>query len=155
MLEIIIRFFTAASPAELFIIIVAKTVEVSLATVRNIMINRGYRREGTIISFFEIVLWTFIASRVINGIIEAPVKVLAYSLGYSLGVYFGSVIEAKIALGKVLVQTIISEQNEQIMTPLLRKMGFAVTTVKAEGRDSKKTMLMIFTNRKGKEQLVK
>ncbi|GHU42018.1 hypothetical protein FACS1894190_10830 [Spirochaetia bacterium] len=155
MLETIIRFLTAAPLAELLLILVAKIAEVTLATIRNILINRGYRKQGTILSFFEIILWVFIASRVIMGIAEAPVKGIAYSIGYSLGVFFGSLIENKIALGKVLIQTIISEQQELVITPILREKGFAVTTIKAEGRDSKKTVLMIFTNRKGKERLVK
>jgi uncharacterized protein YebE (UPF0316 family) len=155
MLEIITKFFTAAPPAELLLILVAKIVEVSLATVRQILINRGYRREGTFLSFFEIILWTFIASRVITGLAEAPVKGIAYCVGFSLGVFCGSVIENKIALGKVLIRTIVSEQKGLALTSLLREQGFAVTTAQVEGRDSKKTMLMIFTKRKGKECLVK
>jgi uncharacterized protein YebE (UPF0316 family) len=155
MLEIVTKFFTAAPPVELLIILVAKIVEVSLATVRQILINRGYRREGTALSFFEIILWTFIASRVITGLADAPVKGIAYCVGFSLGVFCGSVIENKIALGKVLIRTIVSEQKGLTLTTLLREQGFAVTTAQVEGRDSKRTMLMIFTQRKGKGRLVK
>jgi uncharacterized protein YebE (UPF0316 family) len=150
----LVQFFTAAPPAELCFILFAKIVEVSLATVRQILINRGYRKEGTILSFFEIILWTFIASRVITGIAEAPVKGIAYSIGFSLGVYLGSVIENKIAMGKVLIQTIVPAEQGVFMTTLLREKGFGVTTMQAEGRDSQKTVLMIFTQRKGKEKLV-
>ncbi|GHV82692.1 DUF2179 domain-containing protein [Spirochaetia bacterium] len=154
MLDVIIRFITAAPPAELLLIFFAKIAEVSLATVRQILINRGYRRQGTILSFFEIILWTFIASRVIIGIVEAPVKGIVYSIGFSMGVYLGSVIENKIALGKVLIQTIVSAAQGKTLTASLREKGFAVTTMKAEGRDSEKTVLMIFTKRKGKERLI-
>jgi uncharacterized protein YebE (UPF0316 family) len=155
MLDLVIKFFTAAPLAELLLILVAKIAEVSLGTLRSILINRGYRREGTILSFFEIILWTFIASRVITGLAEAPVKGIAYCVGFSLGVFSGSVIENKIALGKVLIRTIVSEQQGVTITSLLREKGFAVTTAQVEGRDSKKIMLMIFTKRKGKEQIVK
>jgi uncharacterized protein YebE (UPF0316 family) len=155
MVETLKNFFTAAPAFELAIILVAKITEVSLGTVRQILINRGYRREGTVLSFFEIILWTFIASRVITGIAEAPVKGIAYSVGFSLGVFLGSVIENKIALGKVLVQTIVSEEHGVTMTARLREKGFAVTTMAATGRDSRKTVLMIFTKRKGKEKLVR
>ena len=154
MLESVINFFTAASPGELLVILVAKIAEVSMGTIRQILINRGYRREGTILSFLEIIVWTFIASRVIMGLAEAPVKGIVYSIGFSLGVYLGSVIENKIAMGKVLVQTIVSEEHGVNITSLLREKGIAVTKMPAEGRDSKKSVLMIFTQRKGKEQLV-
>jgi uncharacterized protein YebE (UPF0316 family) len=152
--EVIIRFFTAASALELALILVSKVVEVSLGTVRQILINKGYRREGTILSFFEIVLWTFVASRVIMGIAEAPVKGIVYSIGFSLGVYLGSLFENYIALGKVLIQTIISKENGDRMIGLLRSKGYAVTTMEARGRDSEKTVLMIFANRKGKEEII-
>jgi uncharacterized protein YebE (UPF0316 family) len=153
--EYVINFLNAASPLELILILVSKVTEVSLGTVRNILINKGYRREGTILSFFEIVLWTFIASRVIMGITEAPIKGIVYSIGFSLGVYIGSRIENSIALGKVLIQTIVAKKNSEAMVTLLRDRGFAVTTMAAQGRDSEKTVLMIFAKRKGKEEIIR
>jgi uncharacterized protein YebE (UPF0316 family) len=126
-----------------------------LATVRQILLPQGYRRQGTVISFFEVRLWTFIASRVITGVAQAPVKGIVYSIGFSLGVFFGSVIENKIALGRVLIQTIVSEEHGEAVTSLLRSKGHAVTTIDAHGRDSGKTVLMIFANRKGKEAIVR
>ncbi|MDR3161352.1 MAG: DUF5698 domain-containing protein [Spirochaetaceae bacterium] len=151
----IIRFFTAVSVWELLLIFFSKVVEVALGTIRLILINKGYRRVGTALSFFEIVLWTFIASRVIIGIAEAPIKGIVYSVGFSLGIYLGSRIESYIALGKVMIQTIISKTNSAAMISLLREQGYAVTTVDARGRDSDKTVLMIFANRKGKEDIIR
>ena len=83
-MEQVISFLSAANPLELALIFFAKIIEVSLATLRQILINKGYRRVGTILSFFEILLWTFVASRVIIGITEAPVKGIVYSIGFSL-----------------------------------------------------------------------
>ncbi|GHV76338.1 UPF0316 protein [Spirochaetia bacterium] len=154
-MERVISFLSAASPLELALIFFAKIIEVSLATLRQILINKGYRRVGTILSFFEILLWTFVASRVIIGIAEAPVKGIVYSIGFSLGVYIGSRIENFIALGKVLVQTIVSRENSGTVTSLLRSKGYAVTTMDACGRDSDKTVLMIFANRRGKEEIIR
>ncbi|GHV51714.1 UPF0316 protein YebE [Spirochaetia bacterium] len=154
-MEQIVNFLTAAPALELVLIFVSKVVEVSLGTVRGILINKGYRREGTLLSFFEILLWTFIASRVIIGITDAPIKGIVYSIGFSLGVYVGSRIENFIALGKVLIQTIVSKENSNTVTGLLREKGYAVTTMDARGRDSDKTVLMIFANRKGKEEIIR
>ena len=152
--ELIIRFLTAASPIELAIILVSKVIEVSVGTLRMIVISKGYRREGTILSFIEIVLWTFIASRVIMGIAEAPIKGLMYCIGYSIGVYMGSRIEGRIAMGRVMIQAIVSKENSAPLIGGLREKGYAVTTVEAQGRDSEKQVLMIFANRKGKEEII-
>jgi uncharacterized protein YebE (UPF0316 family) len=72
-----------------------------------------------------------------------------------MGVYLGSRIENHIALGRVLIQTIISKANSEAMTATLRSRGYAVTTMEARGRDSDKQVLMIFANRKGKEEIVR
>ncbi|MDR2184343.1 MAG: DUF5698 domain-containing protein [Treponema sp.] len=150
-----VHFFTAAPPLELLFILVSKIVEVTLGTLRQILINKGYRKQGTFLSFFEIILWTFIASRVITGIAAAPIKGIVYSIGFSLGVYLGSRIENYIALGQVLIQTIISRENGETMIASLRAKGYAVTTIEARGRDSDKQVLMIFANRKGKEDIIR
>ncbi len=155
MTEQLIHFFTAVSGWELLIILFSKTIEVTMGTLRGILINKGYRTYGTILSFFEIILWVFVASQVINGLVEAPIKGLIYSAGFSLGVFLGSCLESKIALGKVLIQTIVSRENSDFMAAELRSRGYAVTTVEAKGRDSDKVVLMIFANRKGKDDIVK
>ena len=155
MSEYILKFLTAASPLELFLIFSLKIVEVALCTLRIIFINKGYRKEGTILSFFEVLLWVFIASKVLVGMFEAPIKAIVYSIAFSVGVYMGSVIENYIGMGRVLIQTIISKENSATMINALRQKGYAVTNMDAHGRDSEKTVLMIFANRKGNEELIK
>ena len=154
MSEYIIKFLTAAEPLELILILLSKIIEVTISTLRQILINKGYRRQGTLLSFVEILLWTFIASRVIMGIAEAPIKGIVYSIGFSVGVYLGSRIEEIIAMGRVLIQIIITKENSNVVIDNLRQKGYAVTTMEAQGRDSKKTVLMIFANRKGKEEII-
>ncbi|MDR0464290.1 MAG: DUF5698 domain-containing protein [Treponema sp.] len=151
--EFLINFLTAAPPLELFLIFISKIVEVAIATLRSILINRGYRKQGTILSFAEILIWVLVASRVITGLAEAPMKGVVYSIGFSLGIYIGSLLESKIAMGRVLIQTIIAKENE-ILVSRLREKGYAVTTMQAQGMNSEKIVLMIFANRKGKEGII-
>jgi len=154
MIDFIVNAVTAVHPLELLLILVLKMIEVAIATLRNILINRGYRREGTMLSFIEILLWTFVASRVIMGIAEAPIKGIMYSFGFSIGVYLGSRIESHIAMGRVLIQAIVSKEHSIEITGSLREKGYAVTTMEAQGRDSQKSVLMIFAKRKGKEEII-
>ncbi|MCL2138996.1 MAG: DUF5698 domain-containing protein [Treponema sp.] len=154
MVDYIINFITAVHPLELVLILLAKTIEVTVSTLRNILINKRFRRIGTVLSFFEVLLWTFVASQVIMGLAEAPIKGIVYSIGFSIGVYLGSRIEEIIALGRVMIQTIVSKENAAPITESLRQKGYAVTTMEAKGRDSERTVLMIFTNRRGQEEIV-
>lgn len=154
MWDIIVEFFTVPSYWELLIILISKIIEVSIGTLRQILVNKGYRKQGTILAFFEIILWVFIASRVINGITEAPLKGVIYSLGYAIGVFVGSKIENYLAFGKILLQTITTEALGIVMVEALRSQGYGVTTVKAQGKDTNRSVLMLFANRKGKETII-
>jgi len=154
MADIIIKILTSVHPLELLLITILKAIEVAISTLRIILINRGYRRVGTMLSFVEILLWTFIASRVIMGIAETPIKGIAYCIGFSIGVFVGSKIESFIAMGRVLIQAIVSEEYAATIIGTLRDKGYAVTTMEAQGRDSQKSVLMIFAKRKGKEDII-
>jgi uncharacterized protein YebE (UPF0316 family) len=155
MWDYIVRFFTSAPIWELALILVSKIIEVTMETLRIILVNKGYRKQGAIIAFFELLLWVFIASRVITGITAAPLKGVVYSLGYAIGVYLGSRLESRIAIGKILVQTITSEEIGAVMAQTLRQKGYGVTTIRAKGKDSNKMVLMIFANRRGKEEIIR
>jgi len=154
MMDFIINAVTAVHPLELFLIFILKIIEVAIATLRMILINKGFRKAGTLLSFFEVMLWTFIASRVILGIAQTPIKGIMYSLGFSIGVYIGSRIESYIALGRVMIQAIVSKENAVPIAKILRDKGYAVTTMEAQGRDSQKSVLMIFAKRRGKEEII-
>jgi len=154
MINSLTNILTAVPLWELAIIFVAKMTEVSIGTLRHILINKGYRKQGAFLSFFEIILWVFVASRVIIGISEAPIKGLMYSLGYAVGVYIGSRIESRIALGRVLIQVIAEEDIGISMMNILRENGYGVTSINAEGKKSKKIMLIIYANRLKKEKII-
>jgi uncharacterized protein YebE (UPF0316 family) len=155
MMDQIIQIVTAVSIGELLLILCSKTLEVTIATVRVILINKGFRTFGTILSLFEITLWVIMASNVLVGLTETPIKGVVYAIGFSLGVFLGSCVESKLALGKVLIETIVSKENSEPVIAELRSRGYAVTTVEARGRDSEKMVLKIFANRKGKDEIIK
>jgi len=152
--DFLFSMLTAVPLWELAIIFFAKVAEVSLGTVRQILINKGFRKEGTFFSFFEICLWVFVASRVILGIADAPIKGLMYSIGFAAGVYVGSRLEERLAFGNVLVQTITSELAGHRIAGFLREKGYGVTTSHAEGKDDCKMVLMIFSSRKRMKKIV-
>ncbi len=112
--------------------------EVSIGTLRHILITKGYRKQGAILSFFEITLWVFVASKSYYWHRRAPIKGLIYSLGYAVGVYIGSRIESRIALGRVLIQVIADEDIGIFDDELLKKNGYGVTSINAEVKNPKK-----------------
>ncbi len=148
-------FLTSVPLWEVALIFLAKVVEVTISTLRMIYINKGFRRLGTMLSLVEILLWVFIASRVINGVAEAPMKGIIYSFGFAAGVYAGSILESYLAVGKVYIQAIIMREEASKVINRLRDAGYAVTVISAQGKDRSRKVLMMFVNRKNRESIIK
>ena len=140
---------------ELLLIFFSRIIEVSMGTLRIILINKGYRKEGVILAFFEVTIWVFVASRVITGIQDQPIKGIVYSLGFALGVYVGSKIENRLAFGQVLIQIICNNDKSEDIVVCLREQGLGVTVVDAQGKDDAKKVLMVYANRRGKDVIFK
>lgn len=153
--EAIVNFFTAVAWWELLIIFVAKIIEVSLGTVRMILVNKGYRKESALLALIEIFMWVFIASAVINNLLEAPIKGIVYGFGFASGVYLGSIIETKLAFGMVLIETVASEKTGLSIAEKLREIGYGVTTISGQGREEKRVVVKVFARRRNEDIVTK
>lgn len=128
-------------------IVLAKIVEVSMATIRMVLITKGERKIGSIIAFFEVSLWVILVSTVLDNIIENPLKIVAYALGFSLGNYLGSWIEEKIGIGLAEMQIILKEEHGAEVVSGLRDKGFAVTVMHGEGKNHPRHILLMYVPR--------
>jgi uncharacterized protein YebE (UPF0316 family) len=148
------EIITVTSIWELLLIFCAKIIEVSIGTLRSILIVKGYRPLAVVLALVEITLWVFVASQVITGIAESPMKGIAYAFGFSAGVFFGSILEQKMAFGKILIQIITANEKEVLLSATLREMGCGVTAVDAKGKDESRTILMVVANRRGSDEII-
>jgi len=146
--------FTAILLLELVLILFARLIEVSIGTLRVILMNKGYRLISSILAFIEVSIWVVVASRVLIGIQENYLKGIVYAFGFASGVFLGSVIESKVALGTVLIQAILPFEKGLEIAASLREEGLGVTSVDAEGKDNKKVVLMIYSKRRHKEKII-
>ncbi len=137
-----------------FLIFFAKLVEVSLATVRNVLIVRGEKVKGACIAFFESMIWVVVVSTVLQNVLEDPFKVVAYCLAYALGNYCGVILENKLAIGMACIQAVVSECKSDEVSRLMREQGFGVTILRGEGKDGPVDVLMIFLKRKAQREAI-
>lgn len=131
-----------------FFIFFAKMVEVALATLRLVLVNRGEKLKGAFIGFFEVLLWVIVISNVLNGLSEAPLKLIIYCLAFATGNYLGVVIENKLAIGTACIQAVIGPDKKEELSEALRAKGFGVTNLVGEGKDGPVDVLMIYLKRK-------
>jgi uncharacterized protein YebE (UPF0316 family) len=132
-----------------FVIFFGKIIEVTVSTLRMVLINRGERVKGSIIAFFDILLWLIITGTVLQGYKEDPLRIVFFALAFAVGNYLGSWLEDKLAFGLSSVQVIVSESPEsKMLAQVLRNEGFAVTTIQGSGRSGQRDILMLHLKRK-------
>lgn len=131
----------------------ARTVDVSLAVFRTILVVRGKRLLAATIGFFEVSIFVLALGRVMTNF-DDPLNVLFYALGFATGNFVGSTIEEKVALGYVTVQ-IVAKSNGKSLGEHLRSHGFGVTIVEGHGRSGPRAVLYATLKRRNLEQFMK
>jgi uncharacterized protein YebE (UPF0316 family) len=133
-----------------------KIIEVAITTLRLVLINRGERVKGSIIAFFDVILWLLIASTVLAGAGQNIKKILVYGVAVAVGNYLGSWLEAKLAFGISSVQVIMNDCAEvDALLAKLRANNFAVTVVDGQGKDGHRKMMIVHLRRRRIAEAVK
>jgi uncharacterized protein YebE (UPF0316 family) len=123
-----------------------RVTDVSMGTVRTIMILRGMRKWAALIGFVEVSIWVVAISRVI-GNLNTVWSVIGYSGGFAAGTLLGMWIEDKLALGYTDVR-IISMCKGREITDLIRQTGYGATQLQAEGQSGPVCVTSVVTARK-------
>jgi len=129
-----------------FLILLARIVDVSLDTIRVILIAKGYRRVAPFIGFFQVLVWVITITRIMANL-DNWFTYIGYAGGFALGTYVGMRIEEKLALGYELVRVVTRADASQLIGSL-REKGYPVTTVTGQGKDGEVGILFIVLKRK-------
>ena len=95
----------------LLFIFFSRIFDVSLATLRIIYLTRGQNKLAAAIGFFEVIIYVFALSMVLDNL-NHPLNVVIYGLGFATGNYVGGFIEEKVAVGFVNVQVITMHTSQ-------------------------------------------
>ncbi len=129
-------------------IFIARILDVSLGTIRTILLVKGRKGSASLVAFVEITIWFFIVREALTLAGEHPWIVVAYAGGFTAGTYIGSFISEKYISGTLNVQ-VISAKSESLIRAI-RDNNFAVSAVDVKGleKDVKRVMLFIEINKK-------
>jgi len=127
-------------------ICLARITDVSIGTIRIIMIGRGNRYLAGVLGFFEVIIWLLAIGQVMKNLNNIS-SYIAYGLGFGLGNVIGISLENKLALGNQAVQ-IITEENLKTLSMLLREEGFKVTHLFASSEKERLDFLYLIVPRK-------
>ncbi len=136
------------------LILIVKVLEVTLATIRIVLITKGERVKGAIIGFFEVIIWVLLISTVLKDITENPIKILVYAIGFSLGNFIGSFVEEKIGIGTTRIELIVKEEHGKELVDSIRQHGFAVTVLNGEGMKFNRYVMISHVKRKRTKEFI-
>lgn len=135
----------------LLLIITINVVYVSLFTLRVLLVIKNYRVLASVLSIGEVFVYLMGLTLVLDNL-DKPINIAAYCLGWGLGVYTGSRIEQKLALGYVVYEVVV-DSLEQEMPNKLRNKGYGVTSWIADGKDGKRLVMKILSKRNKERKL--
>src|SRR5690625_2744365 len=118
-----------------------------------ILTVKGKRYLAAFVSTFEVVIYILGLSIVLDNLSEIQ-NIIAYAVGFALGIIIGSKIEERLALGYITV-SVVSTNPHLPFTKTLRKEGFGVTSWKSSGMDGDRLSLQILAPRKQEIYLYK
>ncbi|NLY80418.1 MAG: DUF2179 domain-containing protein [Lysinibacillus sp.] len=135
----------------IILILILQLVYVPLLTLRTIFLVKNLTFLAAIIGTIEMLIYVFGLSLVFSGD-QSLIAMIVYAVGFGLGIFLGTKIENKLAIGFVYV-TINTQTKNQHLIDTLRANGFAVTTYIGEGRDSQRYKYEILAKRNREKEL--
>ncbi|MDZ7371692.1 MAG: DUF2179 domain-containing protein [candidate division KSB1 bacterium] len=128
------------------LIFCARITDVSLGTLRIILLSRGYRVYVPFLGFFEVLLWLIVMTNIVKTL-SHPIYYVAYAGGFAAGNWVGMMIENRLAMGISLVRIILSEDNVALVQHL-RSEGYVVTEVTGYGNRGRVRILFTVVKRR-------
>jgi uncharacterized protein YebE (UPF0316 family) len=114
-----------------FLIFIARILDVSIGTIRIVMVAKGEKLIAPLLGFFEVLIWLIAISQIIENL-DNWVCYIAYGAGFATGNYIGMIIEEKLAVGIVQLQ-IITRADAQKLIEKLKSDGYGITHQEAHG----------------------
>tara|TARA_R110000868_G_scaffold26022_1_gene100790 strand:+ start:87 stop:608 length:522 start_codon:yes stop_codon:yes gene_type:complete len=106
-------------------------MDVSLGTLRIVMVSRGFKYKAAFLGFFEVLIWAFVVAELLKNL-DNWINYIAYAGGFSAGTFVGMYIESKVKVGTIIVRIITQNKREELVESL-KEAGFTITSIDAEG----------------------
>ena len=143
------EFLASIHPvAVCFIVCAAKIIEITIQSLKTCMMVKGQRLKAAGLGFLECTIWGLVISTIIGTLGDNLYLLLFYCVGYATGLFLGSTIEGKIALGTSNLQLIAPEESTQKIIEYLRGKGKGYTLFEGHGSVDKMNMILIILPRR-------
>ncbi|PIF02403.1 MAG: hypothetical protein CR996_00410 [Draconibacterium sp.] len=113
------------------LIFIARIIDVTIGTVRIVMVAKGQKMWAPILGFFEIIVWLLAISRIFENLNNWTCY-FGYAAGFATGNYIGLKLEEKLAMGIVKIQIITRKTAKKLIQAMIES-GYGLTYHDAKG----------------------
>jgi len=135
-----------------FLIFMARVCDVSIGTVRILIIAKGRRYLAPLLGFIEILIWLLAVRQVVQNIANVACF-FAFAGGFATGNFVGMWIEEKLAMGVQVVRIITKKEASQLIDAL-KASGYGVTILDAQGSTGPVNIIFMIIKRTDLPQVV-
>ena len=129
------------------LIFCARLIDVSMSTVRIVLIVNEKRLAASILSFLEMFVWLVAVTQTLKHLSNVMCYV-AFAGGFAVGTYIGMLIDKKLSMGIVLIRITTTEKDGHPLIAFLKQNKFRITSVNAEGNFGKTNIIYTVVTRK-------
>lgn len=150
------EFLSSIHPvAVCFIVCAAKIIEITIQALKTCMMVKGQRLKAAGLGLVECGIWGLVISTIIGTLGDNLFLLAFYCVGYATGLFLGSTLEGKIALGTTSLQLIANDTNTTLITEYLKKNSRGYTVFDGQGSKEKMNMIFIVLPRRDAPKLIK
>jgi uncharacterized protein YebE (UPF0316 family) len=117
-----------------------RAVDVTIGTVRTIMVVSGRVSIAVVLGFFELLIWATAVAQVVLMVPDHPILVVPYAAGFATGNAIGILLERRLALGSCIVRMLSETKGDEIARAL-GAIGQHVTLFLGETTGGPKTLV--------------
>lgn len=133
----------------------ARIIDVTLGSIRTILMVKGKSIISAIIAFLEVLIWFVVAKEALVTTIDSILIPIFYSAGYATGTLLGTYLSNNLINGVIGLQVITKKNNKKLVDKI-RKEGFGISIIDLKNyyKHQEKEMLFIQLSKKRLKQLI-
>ena len=112
----------------------ARIMDVTIGTMRIVMVAKGQKFWAPLMGFFEVLIWIITMSKVVQNL-DNWMCYVGYAGGFATGNWVGLMLEEKLAMGIIKIQVITRKEAKQLIAAL-KEAGYGITHHDALGANS-------------------
>jgi uncharacterized protein YebE (UPF0316 family) len=134
------------------LIMLARIADVTIGTVRIIVVAKGNKYLAPILGFFEVLIWVLTLGLIMSNLNNWPAYFF-YALGFAIGNYVGILLEERLAMGSVIVHVTTKTKAGDLLR-ILKARKYQITYLKAQSSQGEVSVIYILVKRKNLQTLI-